>query len=203
MPQPVRKSLKSLSFNSAKLAERPELVLRLTVVLNEWNKLEGTLGVLLGTLLRTRYSVAVATLASVVNFTARLDLIKAAANAARPDFGDEVGVLMDRLRARAGERNKVIHGCWAVSDQKPKHLVHCPTEAIAFAAAKHAEGRDPIFNILDTIRPKLALWDVKCFSALEERIGEENAAVILLNNKIVNAINAPPTPPLSDEPSPP
>ena len=157
MPQPVRSALTHLTFNSEALADRPELVLRLTVVLNEWNKLEGVLGVLLGTLLEIRYSVAVATLTSVVNFTARLDVIKAAAVVGRPEFSGEVVALMDRLRSRAGERNKVIHGCWAVSSQKPKHLIHCPTEAIAFAAAKDAEGTDRDYNILASIRPSLSL----------------------------------------------
>lgn len=187
MPQPAPRNLSSLTFKSEGLADRPELALRLAIVLNEWNKLEGTLGVLLGTLLQTRFSVATATLTSVVNFTARLDLIKAAAKAARPDFADEVAARMESLRSRSGERNKVIHGCWAVSDQKPKHLIHCPGETIYVAAAKHAEGPDPDYSILARIRPYLSLWSASCFRELEERIGKENAAVINLNNKIAKA----------------
>jgi hypothetical protein len=98
MPQPILGSLPSLTFNSAALAQRPALVLRLVTILNDWNKLEGTLGVLLGTLLSVKYSVAVATLSSVVNFTARLELIKAAAVAAKPELSGEVVRLMDVLR---------------------------------------------------------------------------------------------------------
>ncbi|MCR5877082.1 hypothetical protein [Phenylobacterium sp. J367] len=191
MPQPLKKPLKQLTFNSLGLADWPELTLRLTAVLNEWNKLEGTLGVLLGTLLNTRYSVAVATLASVVNFTARLELIAAAASAARPDFAEEVGALMSRLRSRAGERNKVIHGCWATSKEWPHHLIYCPTEAIAFAAARQAEGADPTYSILAAIKPQLRLWSARCFQDLEERIGVENRSVIELNNRIAQTPFAP------------
>jgi hypothetical protein len=88
----------------------------------------------------------------------------------------------------------VVHGCWAVAEKYKDRLVLCPTEDIAFAAAKGAEGGDPDFEILAAIKPHLQLWSEACFLGLEKRINEANAAVILLNNRIALNQTEHPTP---------
>jgi hypothetical protein len=82
MPQPIRGRLTNLHFRRESLISREKLAALLAVAISEWSKTEGTIGLLLGNMLNIPYSVATALLGSIINFSARLDLINATARAA-------------------------------------------------------------------------------------------------------------------------
>ena len=99
MPQLIRGRLTNLHFESEHLAARKELTTLLAAAINEWSRTEGTIGLLLGNMLNIPYSVATALLGSIINFSARLDLVNATARTALDDMrATEIAKLMLNIK---------------------------------------------------------------------------------------------------------
>jgi hypothetical protein len=186
MPQPIPGKLTDLHFGSERLITREKLTARLAAALNEWSKTEGSLGLVLGNTLSIRYSIATETLNAVVNLTARLDVVKAAANATLTAAkATEVCDLMEKFRRRAGERNGISHGIWGVSNDYPDRLVLCDPKNAFRIVNRHYETGLVTPDILDDLKPHLNLWSESCFIDLQQRFFALQTEVITLSNTLV------------------
>lgn len=191
MPQPLRRAPKSISFNTDQLPNRPELATLLTAALAEWAKTEGALGFLFGAALEISYSRAASTLSSIVNFTARLEVVKTAATNApiSAELLEKVESLTLRLRARAGERNLLAHGIWAVSDEYPDKLLRCDASTAFAAIAKAIEEKGGEIHAVEPLTQHLMLWGKTCFLEATKRFFEIQVETITLSNEIVAALS--------------
>jgi hypothetical protein len=192
MPQPIRGPLTDLHFEKDAVVQREKLAAHFLCALNEWSRTEGTFGLILGQILKVRYSVATELLGSVVNLTARLDLVKAAARARLVhNLAEEVIQLMDKARSRAGERNDLAHGIWGISKDYPDKLLRCPPQHAFVVINKHMETGIVARDVLEELRPHLEVWDDKSLVELQHRFFDLQNTVIGLSNKISREPSAP------------
>jgi hypothetical protein len=183
MPQPIRGRLTNLHFESESLTTRKELSALLASAINEWSRTEGTIGLLLGNILKIRYSVATALLGSIVNFSARLDLVNAAAHASLPDTQiTEIAKLMATVKRRAGERNQIVHGVWSVSTDYPNKLILCDAQVAFNIVNEQYETFLVPKDVIVSLRPHLKLWGDKDFLDLQQRFIEAQTSVIPYSN---------------------
>jgi len=185
MPQPIRDKLTTLRFERDAVVQSEKLAAHFLCAVNEWSRTEGTLGVLLGQILNVRYAVATEILGAVVNFTARLDVVRAAAKARLEQVrSEETCALMDQARRRAGERNDLAHGIWGVSSDYPARLLRCPPDKAFSIVNRHYEVGMTPREVLDELKPHLELWDDKSFDEVQRRFRTLQEAIITLSNRI-------------------
>jgi hypothetical protein len=183
MPQPIRGRLTNLHFESERLASRADLAALLASAINEWSRTEGTIGLLLGNILKIRYSVATALPGSIINFSARIDLVNAAAQASLPDAQIvEIAALMAAVKKRSGERNEVVHGVWSISTDYPAKLILCDAQVAFNIVNKQYETFLVHRDVILALRPHLKLWGEKDFVTLQRRFLETQTSIISYSN---------------------
>lgn len=198
MPQPIRRPLQHITFDSSLLMNRTVLLAELALTIAEWNKTEAVLGILLGGIMDTPYSLATGTLQSLVNFGARLDLVRAATEH-QPRLTDVLKAstftLLKSLKSASKERNGIVHSAWGMSTDFPERLIRAETVNLTVELARLAENSE--IGQVSAIQPFLETWSAKCFQDVRGRIAPLNAATINLSNEVVNHLSAstdqPPT----------
>jgi hypothetical protein len=138
MSQTRASRLKGLSFEPSALRSRPELAIRLVVIVNEWSVVEGIAPAVLASLLpgsgepenyKQRLDVAAVMLGRVHSFRLRLDIIRAVARARLNSHPfdkallNTLNELLDFPAKAEGERNKIAHKVFGTCDNYPDALI--------------------------------------------------------------------------------
>jgi hypothetical protein len=118
-----------LNIDPNALANRPELAAQIGIIAALWSRVEMWLGVILGDLLGTQPKFGLAMYFAIISISARVDTIAAAA-AERLDASTmlEFERLVKLIRARARERNRIVHSNWGVSSKHPNAIVSVATD---------------------------------------------------------------------------
>ena len=113
-----------LNIDPNALANRSELAAQIGIIAALWSRAEMWLGVILGDLLGTEPKFGLAMYFAIISTSARVDTIAAAA-AERLDASTmlEFERLVKLIRARARERNRIVHSNWGVSTKHPNAIV--------------------------------------------------------------------------------
>lgn len=121
MPQPFKGTSRG---DRNVLLQRPELAARIANIAALWAQAELSLGMLFSQLLQTESVVGTAMYLSLISEQARDAAMQAAAQEKLPEqFKAEFVILASSLRSPRKERNAVVHGLWAISDDKPDSLI--------------------------------------------------------------------------------
>jgi hypothetical protein len=118
-----------LNIDPNALADRPELAAQIGIIAALWSRVEMWLGVILGDFLGTEPKLGLAMYFAIVSTSARTDTIAAAASE-RLDATKmlEFEKLLKTIRARARERNRIVHSNWGVSTKHPNAIVSVATD---------------------------------------------------------------------------
>src|SRR3989442_889088 len=127
MPQPI-KMFKGLmgrvTWGMESLKERPNLATHIGIIAGMSQHMEVAIGRVLGAILGTEAEVAVAMYFSLTGDAAKREVLE---TAARTKLSDELfaefTVLLKSLKGPRGMRNDVVHGIWAVADERPDSLI--------------------------------------------------------------------------------
>lgn len=123
MPQPYRPKGK-LRFGPDALLERPELSAYIGAVATMWTVVEEGWGILLAEMLAADAKVGVQLYLALTGATSQASVLRTIANERLPEaLQAEFGNLMKSERARAGERNRIVHGRWAIDPETPDALI--------------------------------------------------------------------------------
>jgi hypothetical protein len=118
-----------LNIDPNALAKRPELAAQIGIIAALWSRVEMWLGVILGDFLGTEPKFGLAMYFAIVSTSARTDTIAAAATE-RLDARKmlEFEKLVKTIRARARERNRIVHSNWGISAKHPDAIVSVATD---------------------------------------------------------------------------
>lgn len=123
MPQPFRQS-QVLGADEAALEKRPELAKHVGIVTSRWSYLESRLADLLGYMLKADQHIGTLMYMPVKSEQARLAVLQSVAeDRLSPGMVEKFMKLKERISKTGRQRDRVVHGLWAVSDKKPNSLI--------------------------------------------------------------------------------
>jgi len=118
-----------LDINPNALAARPDLAAKIGIIAALWSRVEMWLGVILGDLLGTEPKFGLAMYFAIVSTSARMDTIAAVASERLdPAMMIEFEKLLKTIRARARERNRIVHSNWGISKKHSNAIVSVATD---------------------------------------------------------------------------
>jgi hypothetical protein len=130
MPQPLRK-WGPIRFAHDAVKERPDLAAGIAEVCAAWTDVEIHLGILLAVILDTEARTGVTMYLALTGSQAQIHAFNGAAEARLPtSLQPELDTILQEMRNRGAERNRVVHALWGVSDDHPDALIRCPPESI-------------------------------------------------------------------------
>jgi len=132
MPQPLKKWVSDISWQPKDLDKRPELALKIAQVGAAWSQLDLQRVHLLMALLRNGAPTGVRMYLSLSGSASQEAVLTAAFGNFLPDSTQKMfESLMRDIKARARERNRIVHGIWGVSDDYPEALINCQLNDMA------------------------------------------------------------------------
>jgi len=125
MPQPVHFSTRiPFNFEPGGLSERPELATQIAIISSLWNEIEARISAFLAALAGSESKTVIAVYLAIKNDGAKratIDTITQQKLSAT-DFA-RFQEIMRTIGARYNDRNKVVHGAWAISPKYPNKLL--------------------------------------------------------------------------------
>jgi hypothetical protein len=125
MPQPVHFSTRiPFSFAPEGLLERPELATQIAIISSLWNEIEARISAFLAALVGSESKTVIAVYLAIKNDGAKratIDTITQQKLSAT-DFARFQEILRT-IGSRYNDRNKVVHGAWAISPKYPGKLL--------------------------------------------------------------------------------
>ena len=123
MPKPFKESLRCARDA---IKERPQLLNHIGIIATMWTHVDHSLGLLLSRILDTEAVVGTAMYFSLIGEKACDAAMKAATEVKlSPNLNTKFIELMNATKLPRKDRNKIVHGLWAISDQRPDSLVLC------------------------------------------------------------------------------
>ncbi|WP_446811270.1 hypothetical protein ACH50O_06825 [Methylomonas sp. 2BW1-5-20] len=127
MPQPFNERYKDsrplIKGGRDCLITRPSHAAYIANIAHMWTHIDVLFGVLLGVLTKSDASTSMMIYTSIVNNGTRFDILKKFVNA---ELNDELiqqfNKIIKKYRELSPSRNKIIHGMWAISDEKPDEI---------------------------------------------------------------------------------
>lgn len=158
-----------------RVANRPQLAIKIAVTANTWTSIEGHMAYALGAIIGTDHRVALAILSKVQTATAKSQMIRAVGTAALDTrIQPELDKLLKTFDALAKRRNKVVHGLWGTMDVEPDGLLWVPPDApsrISLGLVAAMQAGNPMEMIRD-ILADAELWDASDFDKLNSDLDE-------------------------------
>lgn len=96
------------------LLERPDLCAHIGVISVLWNKIDAEIGEMFANLLGVNASVGITLYLAVDSDSAKSSMIRAIAKKASDVDRAKIETLIQDYRAKSKNRNKVVHGIWAI-----------------------------------------------------------------------------------------
>lgn len=116
MPQPYKGKW---SMSSSTLEMRPKLATHVGIIASMWTQIELTLALIVAKMLNAEADIAGAMLLPVRSEATRFAIINAVAeDRLTPDMQEELKQLKKRIDNTGNERNRVVHGLWAHSENE-------------------------------------------------------------------------------------
>ena len=174
MPQPVRRAC---HFNLNGLQERPQHAAMLGVIVAISGRLESALGYLMALFSRGSAAITISMFHAVSSTDAQREMLIAAAEKSLvgPEL-DAFKELMEDFRPRYGERSKLVHNLWGVSNDHPDKALWCRSADAASVIAKLSAAKDGAAALQVTIDENLSLkcmiYTVKDLQDVAQRLGE-------------------------------
>lgn len=123
MPQPLRRA-KTVQFGADHVSQRPQLAIAITRIVVLWSIVETNLGRILAEILGADASIGVAMYNALVGNAGQEAVLRAVvAEKLSKDDADRFNDLLDEMRSRARERNRIVHGMWGIADTEPDKLI--------------------------------------------------------------------------------
>ena len=162
MPQPVDKT--SFSYSPRRLlTDRPKHSAGIGHVTSEWAALEENLTAMIVYALFSMSSesapLAVSTMLDrIESITIRLEVIDGLLQSriSADDYKEYVEILRPEIRKRAGERNRVAHGHWQISDKFPQYVgIETKDGFFGYSTKDFEDIADRIIALSDKIKDYL------------------------------------------------
>lgn len=159
MPQPLRRWI-PMVFEPEALDHRPKLAIQIAQVSAAWAGVEVSMGLLLAIILDTEARTGVAMYLALTGTAAQRNVLMAAADARLTDeLNDSFSSLIDELRNRSGERNRIVHAQWAAPSEYQDALINCSpdntvrdvAEAYGLFLATGLQGATPSQAFVDNL----------------------------------------------------
>src|SRR5271166_1450527 len=127
MPQPLKNFRGNWRSGGRLVLERPELAMRFGLIATAWSYLENYIIIMFSNHSGIPLESAFIIHDSITNLQIRLSVIRSIMKQRVPNslYKNLVAVEQDILK-RAGERNAIVHGAWAISDDLPDDLIRQP-----------------------------------------------------------------------------
>lgn len=157
-----------------------------------WARLETGLGLFLANMLGTEAQTGVAMYLSLVGSASQQSVFNAAAEARLDQrLAADVADLLKKVKFRAGERNKVVHALWGVSDSYPHGLINCQPDNFV----RHVVHDTSIFMLLGKEPPptdpplsKPTVYVRRDFDEIVTRIDTLSGEASTLNQRVHDAL---------------
>lgn len=176
MPQPLKKFPKDLKFSPDALTGRPLLAVRIARVSAAWTDVEIELSLLLASALDANANAGMAMYLSLIGTGAQESAFKAALKHALPlKMAQEVSNILTEIRTRAGERNRIVHCIWGITDDFKDGIIHCwPVDLVRDQVAAHWLERNECVKAgpSQEFVTSLSVYKERDFVATEERIAQ-------------------------------
>lgn len=164
-----------VTFGPDRIAQRPELAVKISQIANAWAVLEANMGACLGVLMRADPKAAIAMLSKVQTATAKSQAIREVGKAvlSDPDL-KQLKELLKKFDAIGKRRNVVVHGMWGTTPEWPEHLVWAPpevtTNTILGLLQEHLDGKGE--DYLEQQKELFVVWSAHRFDELFDDIKE-------------------------------
>lgn len=127
------------------LKGHPDHAAALGRICTTWSLIEGTIGGILGILMRADPMAAVALLERFSNNRSRVEAVRKVAEATLTgDDAEKFDELMERVLKYAEKRNAIAHGLWGVVPQDKENIYRLPVKSYANFATLIAHQIDPL-----------------------------------------------------------
>ena len=174
MPQPLTRWLPEIDFSPDALALRPDLAVYIAQVSAVWARIEVSLGFQLAVMLHTEARTGVSMYLALTGSAAQEHVLSAAAEIRLPkELKSEFARLLTTVRARAKERNKIVHGLWSIHPEKTNALINCSPDSLV----RDTVGSFSTFLVLGTALPlseefvrNLMVYEAKDFTQVLDRL---------------------------------
>jgi hypothetical protein len=128
MPQPLKPPHRFV-MAGVSIQERPTLAARIGIIAAIWAEIEVHLALLFGALSETESRHGLEMYFAIVSTTARIDAMAAVARRCLPvDAMNAFEALLKEVRARARERNRIVHSSWGISLENKDILISVTQE---------------------------------------------------------------------------
>lgn len=177
MPQPLRRYY-PMVFRSSAVIERPALGASIAQIAAAWTEIEVEIGLLLAIILDSQAKTGVHMYLALTGSAAQAKVLKAAGESRLPaDLQPEFFSLLESVRNRAAERNKVIHAIWAACPHYPDDLIHCSPDHIVRDLTDGftvylATGQLNLTEPPESFVRGLSRYTLRDFTAIVERISD-------------------------------
>ncbi|QWF71348.1 hypothetical protein KEF85_02335 [Methylomonas paludis] len=127
MPQPFNERYKEsrpiVRGGRDCLITRPDLAAHIANIAHMWTHIDVLFGVLLGVLTKSDASTSMMIYTSIVNNGTRFDILKKIVNSElNHDLIQQFAKIIKKYRQLSPSRNRIVHGMWAISDEKPDEI---------------------------------------------------------------------------------
>jgi hypothetical protein len=115
-----------MEFRVDALTKRPDLAIKIAQVSATWTEIEVSMGILLALIFQSSARIGVAMYLSLTGTAAQRSVLLAVAQESVPaELRDEFVDLLDEVRKRSGERNRIVHAMWGAHPSDAAALVNC------------------------------------------------------------------------------
>lgn len=161
MPQ-IIKSIKHLDTDPGAILRRPTLAAMIAAVASNWTRVENDLAELFVGLLGEDEDAALAIYLELIDQSVRKAAFDALARTKlKPESLQQFEALFNKVRKKAKQRNRMVHGFWAVSNEHPDGLILL--DARDFYKEDYAYKKTKFTNLQDT-----ADWLQKSINRIEK-----------------------------------
>ncbi len=130
------------------MAQRPTVTPEIAKAACEWSHIECLLGIALAVILETEAQTGLAMFLALTSSSNQMTVLDAAAQAKLTEADKEmVTAVMSIVRTAARERNKLVHWCYAISNDFPADLLIIDPADLAPLYANQLGYHDPLAEI--------------------------------------------------------
>lgn len=168
------------------LNARPELGALVGDIAGSWSAVEFQMEQLLGRMLREQSAAALVMYRSLSHHKAKRDALgRVGEETLKGDQRTTLDALLVEMKARANERNEIVHGLWAASSKIPQGVILADAKWLADAAlgSRHnwLFGRESLEDIFhDFGNPRHMVYKEKDFRDMLRRIAHLRRNLSLL-----------------------
>jgi hypothetical protein len=181
MPQPLRKWDPRVHFDAACLEQRPKLAAKIAQIAAASTNLDVHIGFLLADIAGSKADVGITMYLALSGSAAQESVFIAVAEKYVPPKLMErlADIMKKQVRARARERNAIIHATWSLHPDDQDALINCPPQSAILHMGEMISHFKTHKN-LDTFEgglENLMIYKAKDFDDVLTRIGETRKAI--------------------------